>query len=80
MKKFLLLFLIAACGSLLQSQTTFTYTGKPTYQIDVKRGGIFLGTIKVELFPTIAPHHVRNFDSLVSVQFFDSTAFHRVIP
>lgn len=82
MKKTFLLFLIVACGSLLRSQTslTFTYTGKPTYQIDVKRGGIFLGTIKVELFPTIAPHHVRNFDSLVSVQFYDSTAFHRVIP
>jgi hypothetical protein len=33
------------------AQTTFTFTGKPVYQIDMKRGGNFLGTIKVELFP-----------------------------
>jgi peptidyl-prolyl cis-trans isomerase B (cyclophilin B) len=57
-----------------------TYTGKPRYQIDVKRGGNFLGTVKIELFPNIAWHHTRNFDSLVGAQFFDSTAFHRVIP
>ncbi|WP_317899938.1 peptidylprolyl isomerase [Aurantibacillus circumpalustris] len=56
------------------------YTGKPMYNIDVKRGGIYLGSIKVELFPAIAYHHTRNFDSLVSMQFYDSTAFHRVIP
>lgn len=62
----------------LQSQTI--YTGKPIYNINIKRAGISIGTIKVELFPNIAYHHVRNFDSLVSVQFYDSTAFHRVIP
>jgi len=56
------------------------FTGKPQYQITTKRAGVYLGTIDIELFPTIAPKHVRNFDSLVSVQFFDSTAFHRVIP
>ena len=56
------------------------YTGKPMYKIDIKRAGTFIGTIKVELFPTIAYHHVRNFDSLVSVHFYDTTAFHRVIP
>ena len=27
-----------------------------------------------------APFHVANFDSLVNVHFYDSTAFHRVIP
>lgn len=32
------------------------------------------------MFPAIAPNHVRNWDSLVSIRFFDSTAFHRVIP
>jgi cyclophilin family peptidyl-prolyl cis-trans isomerase len=56
------------------------YTGKPMYNIDVKRGGVYIGSIKVELFPNIAYHHTRNFDSLVSVHFFDTTAFHRVIP
>jgi peptidyl-prolyl cis-trans isomerase B (cyclophilin B) len=62
------------------SQFTGIYTGKPTYEILVKRSGNYLGTINVELFPAIAPNHVRNFDSLVSVQFYDTTAFHRVIP
>jgi cyclophilin family peptidyl-prolyl cis-trans isomerase len=32
------------------------------------------------MFPAIAPLHVRNWDSLVARQFFDSTAFHRVVP
>lgn len=57
-----------------------TFTGKPIYQILTKRAGVYLGITTVELFPNIAPLHVRNFDSLVSVQFYDSTAFHRVIP
>lgn len=56
------------------------FTGKPLYDIQVKRAGVYVGTITVELFPAIAPNHVHNFDSLVSTQFFDSTAFHRVIP
>lgn len=64
----------------VDAQFTGIYTGKPTYEILVKRSNIYLGTINVELFPNIAPNHVRNFDSLVSVQFYDSTAFHRVIP
>jgi cyclophilin family peptidyl-prolyl cis-trans isomerase len=50
------------------------------YQILTKRAGIYLGTITVELFPNIAPLHTKNFDSLVNTQFYDSTAFHRVIP
>jgi peptidyl-prolyl cis-trans isomerase B (cyclophilin B) len=57
-----------------------TFTGKPVYDIVTKRSGTYLGTITVELFPNIAPKHTANFDSLVNVQFFDSTAFHRVIP
>ena len=56
------------------------FTGKPQYDILTKRAGVYLGTTRVELFPAIAPLHVTNFDSLVSYQFYDSTAFHRVIP
>jgi len=59
---------------------TYTYTGKPRFQILTKRNNATLGIINVELFPNIAPKHTRNFDSLVSKQFFDTTAFHRVIP
>lgn len=79
MKKIFILSLLFT-AAMAGAQSTFTYTGKPRYAIDVKRGGVFLGTITVELFPSIAPRHVRNFDSLVSVQFYDTTAFHRVIP
>ena len=60
--------------------STYTFSGKPTYQILTKRGGNLLGIINVELFPAIAPLAVINFDSLVSFHFFDSTAFHRVVP
>lgn len=72
-----LLFLIALSTGHAQ---TPGFTGKPIYQIVTKRAGVYLGTIKVELFPNIAWHHARNFDSLVSVQFYDTTAFHRVVP
>ncbi|NUN07785.1 MAG: peptidylprolyl isomerase [Ignavibacteriaceae bacterium] len=53
---------------------------KPRYNIRCVREGVFLGDIKVELFPLVAPLHTRNFDSLVTIQFYDSTAFHRVVP
>jgi len=50
------------------------------YEITVTQKGEELGKIKIELFPDKAPKHVRNFDSLVSIKFYDGTAFHRVIP
>lgn len=61
------------------AQVTYTYTGKPRFQILTKRNNATLGIINVELFPNIAPKHTRNFDSLVSTHFYDTTAFHRVI-
>ncbi|HRG59799.1 MAG TPA: peptidylprolyl isomerase, partial [Bacteroidia bacterium] len=57
-----------------------TFTGKPQYSILSIENGDTIGTTIVELFPNIAPLHVANFDSLVNIHFFDSTAFHRVIP
>lgn len=59
---------------------TFAQTGKPQYNIMCEREGTYLGDIKVELFRMITPLHVHNFDSLVSIQFYDTTAFHRVVP
>lgn len=53
---------------------------KPKYRIDTYRLQNFLGSIEIELFPLIAPLHTQNFDSLVAQQFYDSTAFHRVVP
>lgn len=38
-----------------------------------------MGTIKVELYPEIAPITVNNFVSLVSKNFYDGLIFHRVI-
>lgn len=61
-------------------QAQVTYTGKPKYKIDVKRAGTYIGSIHIELFPNLAYHHTRNFDSLVGQSFYDTTAFHRVIP
>ena len=74
------IFLFLLNGLSAQSPNSYTYTGKPRFQILTKRNNVQLGIINVELFPNIAPKHTRNFDSLVSVQFYDTTAFHRVIP
>jgi peptidyl-prolyl cis-trans isomerase B (cyclophilin B) len=54
--------------------------GCPQYKITVTHGGEPMGEIIVETFPEVAPKHARNFDSLVSIGFYDGTAFHRVIP
>ncbi len=78
----LLVIAILFCGEIVSQAYTYTgvYTGKPRYQILTKRNNAVLGIINVELFPNIALHHVRNFDSLTSYSFFDTTAFHRVVP
>ena len=74
----ILFALIAALFSFSENHAQFT--GKPRYQILTTRAGNFLGITNVELYPLIAPLTVKNFDSLVSTSFFDTTAFHRVIP
>src|SRR5689334_22876874 len=56
------------------------FPGKPRYEITVKRADTSMGKIILELFPQIAPMYVENFDGLVASRFYDSTAFHRVIP
>jgi len=38
------------------------------------------GLIWLELWPDVAPNHVRNFLDLVSTGFYDETRFHRTIP
>lgn len=39
-----------------------------------------LGTVKMELYPQVAPESVENFISLVSGEFYNGLTFHRVIP
>ncbi len=60
------------------------FTGRPLYRIQVQQAAgtpaPISGSFDVEMFPTIAPRHVRNWDSLVVNRFYDSTAFHRVVP
>lgn len=75
---FLIFTAIIVASPTIQAQTVFH--GKPLYQIEVRRADTMMGKIIVEMFPAIAPNHVHNWDSLVSIHFFDSTAFHRVIP
>lgn len=74
------LFATAIFCSLMSSIAFGQGIDKPRYQILTKRAGNFLGNIEIELFPLIAPNHVRNFDSLALALAFDSTAFHRVVP
>mgnify|MGYP006285820319 CR=1 FL=1 len=53
---------------------------RPEYVISVTHGGEPMGEITIETFPDVAPKHAHNFDSLVTIGFYDGTAFHRVIP
>ncbi len=75
-----LLILILCMPAVQRIHAQKFFTGKPQYQIKTMRSDTVLGTIVVELFPAIAPLAVENFDSLVGIHFFDSIAFHRVIP
>lgn len=72
--------LFVCCTVLSCVLATSATAENPRYRISVTHGDTPLGDIIVELFPDIAPEHVRNFDSLVAIQFYDRTAFHRVIP
>lgn len=81
MKKFLLLVLLPfmlSCVSAISADAPAS--GKnPQYKITVTQLGKELGEIILETWPEVAPKHAHNFDSLVSVKFYDGCAFHRVI-
>ena len=38
------------------------------------------GPIKIQLYPDVAPNHVKNFQDLVSKGFYDGVVFHRIVP
>ncbi|MFZ4620775.1 MAG: peptidylprolyl isomerase [Bacteroidota bacterium] len=73
MKKYLV---ILFCAMSMYAQEA----AKPVYTITTEREGVPVGSFNIELFPLIAPKAVRYFDSLVTIKFFDSLAFHRVVP
>ncbi len=58
------------------TSTLDTSGDNPIVTIEMDNGK----TIKVELYPKIAPNTVNNFVSLVNKGFYDGTIFHRVIP
>lgn len=74
----LVLLFVCLNSAVVFSQNS--YFGKPRYEIVTTQNSATLGIITVELFQNIAPYHVRNFDSLVGKKFYDTTAFHRVVP
>lgn len=74
------MFRSLVCMAVLTAAFHTAFAENPRYRISVTRGDTPLGDIVVELFPQVAPKHVKNFDSLVSIGFYDGTAFHRVIP
>jgi peptidyl-prolyl cis-trans isomerase B (cyclophilin B) len=51
-------------------------TGKKIAYIELEKGG----TIKLELYPDVAPNTVANFEKLANSGFYNNLTFHRVEP
>jgi len=77
MKKFVSIVILLLFAFPIYAQLE---SAKPIYKIETKREGVTIGSFNVELFPLIAPKAVAYFDSLVAIKFYDTTAFHRVVP
>ena len=58
-------------GTAIDNQTS----GNNTAVIETTQG-----PIKIELYPDIAPNHVKNFQDLASKGFYDGVVFHRIVP
>ena len=52
-----------------------TETKNPVATIEVEK----FGTIKVELYPDLAPNTVTNFINLASKGYYDNSSFHRIV-
>ena len=50
---------------------------KNTYQVQFETT---LGTIKLDLYPDVAPGHCKNIVGLAKIGYYDDIIFHRVIP
>ncbi|MGC7872357.1 peptidylprolyl isomerase [Desulfosporosinus sp. SYSU MS00001] len=59
-----------------ESTQDLEQTKNPMVTIEMENGN----TIKIELYPEIAPETVKNFITLVEQGFYDGLIFHRVIP
>ncbi len=81
---FAMMLFLASC-SMFKSERVLVLDkmpgeNNPLYEMTVTQGDSLFGTMIIETFPDVAPEHARNFDSLVTIEFYDGTAFHRVIP
>ncbi len=54
---------------------TFTAGEKPRVKMETS-----MGNIVIELWPDVAPNHVKSFVYLINKGFYDSLTFHRVVP
>ena len=62
------------------SQAQGNFNGKPQYDVLVRQFPDTFGTFRMELYPLVAPLHCENFDTLAQQGFYDSLAFHRLVP
>ena len=56
------------------------YIPEPVSEDDIVILETNRGTMKLKLFPDVAPNHCKNFKKLANSGFYDKTAFHRIIP
>ena len=56
------------------------YIPEPVSEDDIVILETNRGTMKLKLFPDVAPNHCINFKKLANSGFYDKTAFHRIIP
>ena len=56
------------------------YTPEPVSEYDIIIMETARGTMKLKLFPDVAPNHCNNFKKLANSGFYDQTTFHRIIP
>lgn len=80
MKKYIFILFVFFTIESFSKDVIQVFNPGDLYSIIVTHGSKPLGVIQIELYPEAAPKHCHNFDSLVSIQFYDKTAFHRVIP
>lgn len=61
------------------SMPTPKVAGPPVYDDEVAVFETDYGSIKIALYPDVAPLHVDNFKKLIREKFYDGLGFHRVI-
>lgn len=81
---FLVMLIVGGCGTNEQSQPKKDDVTQSAQEIEDNPIATITmennDTIKVELYPNIAPNTVNNFISLAESGFYDGLIFHRVIP